>query len=196
MKLRLAFLLKFYVWTVVIFMLAKMAFMMCLHDENPFTTSDVWQVLRHGLTLDLSTALYFLIVPFLICVASIWMWVKRWLLKIYYGIVAAILSLAFVSDTSLYPFWHFKLDASCLDYLLTPTEAMASVSTGYLLGRLLLVLLAALLIYKSYMRIRTFMPLKNSVKETLFPCSSSASGAASPNRPPTSDKCISRRTNS
>ena len=55
--------------------------------------------------------------------------------------------LAFVADTSLYEFWGFKLDASCLQYLETPTEAMASVSWGYLLLRLLALILLGVLFY-------------------------------------------------
>ena len=59
-------------------------------------------------------------------------------------------SLAFVADTSLYEFWQFKLDASCLSYLETPTEAMASVSTGYILLRLLCLMILVGGIYWVY----------------------------------------------
>ena len=72
------------------------------------------------------------------------------MLRIYFAIIALAFALAFVADTSLYPFWNFKLDASCLQYLETPTEAMASVSWAYIAIRLVIWLLAALLIYKAY----------------------------------------------
>ena len=67
--------------------------------------------------------------------------------------MALAFSLAFVADTSLYAFWGFKLDASCLDYLSTPTEAMASVTTLYLLVRILLILLTFFLIFMAYSRL-------------------------------------------
>ena len=117
---------------------------------NDGKVADMPAVIWHGLTLDLSTSLYFLIVPFLVTMVSIWVKMPCWLLKPYYALLAVAFALAFVADTSLYPFWHFKLDASCLQYLETPTEAMASVTTGYLLVRLVAFLLVAALIYLAY----------------------------------------------
>ena len=136
---RLRYILSFYVLTVVIFVGAKVVFMLSNLGGHELSVADAWQVICHGLSLDLSTALYFLIVPFLLTLVSVWVKVPRWLYRIYYGLVAVAFALAFVADTSLYPFWGFKLDASCLQYLDTPTEAMASVSAGYLLLRLILV---------------------------------------------------------
>ena len=151
MKQRLLYLLRFYLTTILLFIAAKVVFMLACHEgQAPFTAADVWQVVRHGLTLDLSTALYFLIVPFLYVILSVWMKLPRWLLTVYNVIVAVAFALAFVADTSLYPFWQFKLDASCLQYLSTPTEAMASVTTGYLLERLATVILVAAVIFRLF----------------------------------------------
>ena len=130
MKKRLLYLLRFYLLTVVLFIAAKVVFMYCHLAQHPFVSGDVLEVVRHGLSLDLSTALYFLIIPFLLAVASQWFRLPRWLFHAYYVMIAVAFSLAFVADTSLYAFWQFKLDASCLGYLATPTEAMASVSVG------------------------------------------------------------------
>ena len=47
----------------------------------------------------------------------------------------------------LYNFWNFKLDSSCLQYLATPKEAVASVSVGFLLAGFVIMLLIALFIY-------------------------------------------------
>ena len=152
MRCRVSFLLKTYLWTVVIFIIAKVVFMLCCQEGYDFSAGDIWQVIAHGLTLDLSTALYFLILPFLLVLISLWH-VGRWIsivLRIYFAIIALAFALAFVADTSLYPFWNFKLDASCLQYLETPTEAMASVSWAYIAIRLVIWLLATLLIYKVY----------------------------------------------
>ena len=143
MKQRFIYLIKVYLLTVVMFIAAKVVFMWANHEGHTFGLGDVWDVIRHGFTLDLSTSLYLFIVPFLVTFASIWIEnIKplRLILKIYYGVLAAALILAFVADTSLYPFWGFKLDASCLQYLETPEEAGASVSGFYLAIRLLLVL--------------------------------------------------------
>ncbi len=156
MRNRVFWLLKFYVLTVLIFVAAKVVFMLC----NDGQLSDMPAVIWHGLSLDLSTALYFLIVPFLVTMVSIWVKMPRWLLKPYYALLAIAFALAFVADTSLYPFWHFKLDASCLQYLETPTEAMASVTTGYLLVRLAVFLLLVALIYGVYVWVLRFSESK------------------------------------
>ena len=139
-----------YLLTVLIFMAAKVVFMLCNAEDHPFDVSDVAGVVGHGLSLDLSTALYFLIVPFLLSLASLWVRVPRWLLLSYTMVMAVVLALAFVADTSLYSFWQFKLDASCLQYLETPTEAMASVSWGYIAVRLLALVLLVTLLFSVY----------------------------------------------
>ncbi|MBR1409611.1 MAG: sulfatase-like hydrolase/transferase [Prevotella sp.] len=153
MRKRIAYLLRVYLWTVLVFIIAKVGFMLYNHVGHIFTIADVWQVVAHGLSLDLSMALYILIVPFLITIASIW-WrnakIIRAILYTYFIIISCAFALAFVADSSLYPFWGFKLDASCLQYLSTPDEAMASVSAGYLLLRLLVWIVIALIIFSGY----------------------------------------------
>ena len=146
------FLTSYFLITILIFVLAKIGFMLACHEGHVFTFTDVWEVIKHGISLDLSTALYFLIVPFLLSLVSVW-WRGKILLKIlhaYYIIIAIAFSLAFVADASLYPFWGFKLDASCLQYLETPGEATASVTGKYLFIRFLAIISFAISIYGLY----------------------------------------------
>ena len=135
----------------MVFIVAKQAFMFLNREGHDFSIGDVTDVIRHGLSLDLSTALYFLIVPFLLVLLSVW-WNRTKVLQIiartYYYIIALAFSLAFVADTSLYPFWGFKLDASCLQFLTTPGDAFASVNLEYILIRLIvLIVLTGLIGY-------------------------------------------------
>jgi len=159
MRDKVVFLIRTYLWTVLVFCIAKIVFMITCHEGYDFTFGDVMEVLRHGLSLDLSTALYFLILPFLVIIVSIW-WNKgkvlRRLLFTYYIIISIAFALAFVADCSLYPFWGFKLDASCLQYLTTPKEAAASVSIWYLLLRLVIFIIIA-----GFISIGYLMGLKN-----------------------------------
>ena len=150
MRQRALYLFKFYVATLFFFVAAKVGFMLYQHGGHDFTFTDMLQVIGHGLSLDLSTSLYIIAVPFLLVAASIWLRIPKWCFRIYYAFAAVLLSLAFVADTSLYEFWQFKLDASCLSYLETPTEAMASVSTGYILLRLLCLMILVGGIYWVY----------------------------------------------
>lgn len=161
MKERLAYLIKFYLLTLVIFIIAKVGFMLMNGGDHPFVTGDTIDVIWHGLSLDLSTALYVFAIPFLCMVVSIWYPSEklfRWILRPYHLILSIAYALAFVADTSLYEFWDFKLDASCLQYLETPTEAMASVSTGYILLRLLAIILLATLFTWAFWRIPLQLP--------------------------------------
>ena len=161
MRQRLVYLIKVYLLTVVIFIAAKVVFMLANSEGHAFTIGDVWDVVRYGLTLDLSTSLYLLIMPFLMALASLWWNNYKWqrlILRIYYAIIATALILTFVADTSLYPYWGFKLDASCLQYLETPEEAGASVSALYLVVRLVIIILGAIVIWWLY----SLIPLWNN----------------------------------
>ena len=152
MRQRLIYLMKVYMLTLAIFIVAKVVFMLFNYEGHAFGISDMWKVISHGLSLDLSTSLYFLILPFLTTIVSLW-WDDRRLrtfLRIYYGVIATMMTLAFVADTSLYPFWGFKLDASCLQYLETPTEVRASVSGLYMAVRIVLLILCSYAIYRLY----------------------------------------------
>ena len=152
MRQRLIYLIKVYMLTVAIFIAAKLVFMLVNYEGHAFGVSDVVAVIIHGLSLDLSTSLYFLILPFLITLVSLWCDDRRLhtILRIYYGIIATMMTFAFVADTSLYPFWGFKLDASCLQYLEAPAEVRASVSGFYMTIRLLLLILGSYALYRLY----------------------------------------------
>ena len=148
---------KVYVITIVVFVIAKVVFMVANYEGHAFGVGDVWDVVRHGIGLDLSTGLYVLAVPFLVTMVSVW-WPSRVLetvMKVYYGVIAIAMMLAFTADTSLYPFWGFKLDASCLQYLETPAEAKASVSGGYMAVRILVIVVGAYLLYRIYKGVRS-----------------------------------------
>ena len=155
------FLLGTFFWTVAVFIMGKVAFMLYCREEHPSSFTDFLQVIGHGITLDLSMSLYIVALPLLLVMLSVWWWHKSltWVLRIYFVLVSFAIALALVADTSLYPFWNFKLDASCLQYLDTPTEAMASVSTGFLLLRLVAVLLLTAVIFCGYLtKVRLMTP--------------------------------------
>ena len=138
MRKRALYFVRTYLVTVIIFVMAKVVFMVANFEGHPFGVGDVWEVIVHGLSLDLSTSIYIIFIPFLVSMVTLW-WKPRGiglLMKIYYAIIALTMTLAFTADTSLYPFWGFKLDASCLQYLESPVEAKASVSGWYMAIRL------------------------------------------------------------
>ena len=157
MKCRVKFLVQIYLWTILVFIMAKVAFMLFCREGHEFAFGDMFQVVWHGLSLDLSTALYFLILPFLLSIVSLWYWAKwiTYLLRGYYLLISLVFALAFVADTSLYPFWGFKLDATCLQYLESPNEMAASVSTIYIIIRFLALAVTTTVIYGGYLNINS-----------------------------------------
>ena len=150
MKRRIIFLATTLLTTMFFFIVAKVGFMLSSMAEQEYSVGDVIEVIFHGLSLDFSTSLYVFSLPLLLSIVSIWLKLPRWIWNTYFAIIALAMSLAFVADSSLYSFWHFKLDASCLQYLSSPNDAAANVSAGYLLLRLLAVVLIALGIYTVY----------------------------------------------
>lgn len=158
MKRHLLFLLGIFVMTMLVFALAKVIFMLCNLGSQDFVFGDMVNVLTHGFSLDFSTSLYVLSFPLLAVMASVWVKLPKWVWNIYFLLIAIAMSLAFVADVSLYEFWHFKLDASCLQYLETPTEAMASVTWSYLMVRVLAFLGVTGLIFVAYRSVvKTFL---------------------------------------
>ncbi len=161
MRQRAIYLIQVYLLTVMIFIVGKLIFMWYNAEGHPFTAADVIAVISHGISLDFSMALYILTVPFLCIVVSVWYpreQLFRIILRIFYILISIALALAFVADTCLYEFWLFKLDASCLQYLETPTEAMASVSTSYVVVRLLAIVLLSICIAWIYGKITLRLP--------------------------------------
>lgn len=144
MKKRIAYISLYFFTVLLIFILQKPLFMLYNDSiEKGFGFADYMQVMVHGASLDAATAGYLTAFPFLLVLISIW-FRKFPLKKILYGyyiLAAALISIIFVVDMALYTFWGFKLDASVFLYIDSPKEALASVSVGFILLRVLAILL-------------------------------------------------------
>ena len=148
MKKRIVYIVSYFFTVLLMFVIQKPLFM--LYNDavgKEVNLTDFGQVMWHAISLDATTAGYFTALPLLIILVSIWtkrISLKKLLLP-YYILVAILLSIVFVVDMGLYPFWGFKLDASIFLYLDSPKEAMASVSTGFIAIRVL-----AMLVYAAF----------------------------------------------
>ncbi|MBO5933823.1 MAG: LTA synthase family protein [Bacteroidaceae bacterium] len=151
MQKRLLYLFRYWITLMAIFIVEKPLFMLYASGQKgTLSLRDYVDVMYHALPVDLSCAAYFLIIPLLLIIVSIW-WNNLPLRNImrFYNIALAIaLALAFVSDAALYPFWGFKLDSSVFFYLKSPQEAMASVSVWFVLVAVLLISLLVWIITK------------------------------------------------
>lgn len=148
MKKRILYIITLFFTLLLLFVSQKPLFM--LYNDavgKDVVWSDFFQVMLHGASLDATTAGYLTALPLLFIIISIWLKkvsLRKYLIP-YYIIACLLVSITFVVDMGLYPFWGFKLDASVFLYLDSPEEAMASVSAGFVAIRVLaMVLLAAL----------------------------------------------------
>ena len=144
MKKRILYIITLFSTVLLMFISQKPLFM--LYNDaagKDATLGDFFQVMLHGTSLDATTAGYLTALPLLLVLTSIWLKripLRKWLTP-YYILAGLMVAITFVVDMGLYPFWGFKLDASVFLYLDSPEEAMASVSTGFILVRVLMMLL-------------------------------------------------------
>lgn len=151
MKDRLKAFIFTYLLYMLVFVLQKPAFVLyygILPEEGG--AAAFFNIILHGLKLDASLAGYLTALPALMLIVSVFV-NGKWLAtaaKIYFGIVAVLLSAIFTVDMGLYEYWGFRLDATPLFYFFTsPKDALASVSVWTVVGGVLVFLVYAALLY-------------------------------------------------
>lgn len=169
MKKRIDFIIHYYISWVLVFMLQKPLFMLFTGACGEYAFKDFLRVMWHGIPLDMSVAGYLTGIPILAVMVGVWWPEKhnfnvRKVLFPYHAVISVILSIIFITDISLYPFWHFKIDATVFAYLATPKETAASVNTWYIIIRILAMIVFAYLLCKHLNRIspHTMMPEENA----------------------------------
>ena len=92
--------------------------------------AELWGVISHGLSLDMTMAGYFCALPLLFVLLSVWAPHRIWksLCRWWIYLASAFVAVSFALNLGLYEYWRFPLDGSILQYLATPKEAMASVT--------------------------------------------------------------------
>ena len=173
MKKRIVYIIAFFMTVLLIFVCQKPLFMLYNSAaEKGVAFGDYLQVMWRGLSLDAAVCGYLVAVPFLLILVSVWFHKipLRKLLLPYYAVIALLVAVVFVVDMGLYPFWGFKLDASIILYLDSPEEAMASVSIGFLLIRVLLMLVLSVLLAWLMLKVtpRKVEAVKNRLLATLI----------------------------
>ena len=164
MRERALFVAKYYFSSIVLFILYKAVFLSLNSIGEDCSVADYLNVIYHGLPHDFAVAGYFTAIPLLLTTASIFAgFPLKGFFKGYNAFVAAAIALAFVADSTLYPFWEFKLDATALMYLDSPSNAIASISPWHLL---LLAIVFSSLFYGIYRLLgsispKRFRPIEN-----------------------------------
>lgn len=137
MKEKLLFLVRYYVYWLLLSIVAKVIFLIYQGGEAySLTGKDIFRIFLRGLQLDLSLGGYVMILTALILALSIG-WSETVLRRIF-SVITLFLLVFFagivVVDLELFRNWGFHLDTTPLIYLKTPHEAMASTPIGVIIG--------------------------------------------------------------
>ena len=138
--------LGFYAIFWLVFFFFARVFFISLQYNSAFqeTAEGIFGTFWHGLKLDISTTGYYLLIPFLVAVPSLYFngnWYKIFI-RYYTYFLIIFSAIVIVADANLYSYWGFRMDYTPMLYLKTPGEAMASVSTM----KIILVFLTIILI--------------------------------------------------
>ena len=145
MKQRLLFLVKVVVSILLVFVVGKLVFILVNAGEDKPAVTDLISTCWHGLSLDLTMALYIVTVPALVTIVSIWWNQWKWmrnLLKVYFSLISIPLVVGITADIVLYHYWGIKLEASVMQFLDTTGAAFTSISWGALLLLLIIDIVA------------------------------------------------------
>lgn len=137
-----------FVLYICIFVLVKPLFLLAYGIGYPI--SDWFDVIWHGLSMDMSMAGYLSVIPALLMIVGIWISEKpiKLMLKVYSGVIALVVATIIVLDVVLYGYWGFRLDSTPLFYFASsPKAAMASASIWQIVGGFMAIVVIASLIY-------------------------------------------------
>lgn len=126
--------------------------------STQLSATEILKVFGYGLRMDLSAAAYFSVIPFLLLLLTppVPALVARRLINIYVIIITTVTTLLISADLQLYSVWGYRLDATPLQYLNTPTEMVASVAAAPVL--LLSFLFLSLVGVALFLYFRFFQP--------------------------------------
>lgn len=131
MKHKSVFLFAVFAATVLLLAVQKPVFLAWYACGQGFSAADWWQVVRHGLSLDMTVAGYVTALPLLVVLLSLWVPLPERIMRrafmVYFAVVSVVVAAIFAVDLALYEHWGFRIDATVLIYLTDPREAMASV---------------------------------------------------------------------
>lgn len=151
MKKRLIALGSYAVFWLLFFTAARLIFLISQYKLT-FTNGagEIISTFVHGIKLDISTTGYYLLLPVLVAIPSLFFnfnWYRHFI-KWYTFLLIVFSVLVVVADTYLYSYWGFRMDYTPIFYLKTPGEAMASLSTfKVILFFILVIILSSLFIY-------------------------------------------------
>ena len=145
------------VFWLILFTVERTIFLLWYSDSimrESVSFGEVLSIYPHAFKLDLATASYILVIPFLLLVIQIFTKV-RWLdvlNGLYTSLVIIIYTLTYVAEIGLYNEWNTKLSFKALSYLQRPDEVFNSVQTSIFYILLLLLIVQSIVFIYIYNR--------------------------------------------
>ncbi len=129
MKAKLLFLLKYYLFWILLSVVAKIIFLLYQwQDSTTLTIRDTCNVIGKGLSLDLSLGGYIMMLSSVIMALSCIL--NQKIIRLIYSVLTIFCLMFFTVvmtvDLELFKNWGYHIDTTPLMYLKTPKEAMAS----------------------------------------------------------------------
>ena len=147
MIIRFRILLQTFSTYLLVFILAKIVFVMLNHGNTLYQISNLCDIISHGLPLDSSMAAYLIAPQWLLLLLTLPFAFHTWQKRMLQGwniLASFVCVICLVVDIVLYPFWGFKLDATVFAYLDSPKDALASVSIWFVIAGVLGIIAIAL----------------------------------------------------
>lgn len=145
---RSLYILELVVVLAVMTLMGKLEFLYYNREECFFTIGDVWKVLWHGLPLDLRTVAAMVLPVW--AFTALTLRYERMPLRRFVGpylfVVVFLATFITCGGLIMYENWKFLLDASVFSYMFSPGNVGASATTWYLVSRIGLSLLAAVIL--------------------------------------------------
>ena len=130
-KRKIGFLAATFAATVVAMAIQKPLFLAKYALRQGFGAAEWWQVIWHGLTLDMTVAGYVTALPIVVVLLSLWVRLPERIMQqvfmVYFASYRSARRPSSAVDMGLYEHWGFRIDATILTYLSDPKEALANV---------------------------------------------------------------------
>ena len=128
---QIIFTAKYFIFWLSYFWLAKVAFLLFNYSQSSkLPVSDLFNIFKHGLIMDVSTSCYILLLPPLIAAFAPFIKPKptNRIIQIYTIVIACIASFLLALDLKLYPHWGTRVNVSAFNYIGDWVALTASLS--------------------------------------------------------------------
>jgi len=123
MKEQLAGFVKYFFFWIIFFLLAKLMFLAWNYDQSSLlSANEIIGIFWHGLSMDISTACYLLLLPGLLLSFRTFLpvsFINRFVF-FYTLFILAVSSILMVLDLGLYPHWGTRVNVTIFNYINDP----------------------------------------------------------------------------